>query len=185
MIITLTQDDLKEMPLALRRELWRFIAKQSGADASRDAVAEQEAPDFEFTGPPRGARHPTKKLISLRFDQAKEFVRLCLKREDGEDLIKVLGEIVGHPSEMPTDIEPSDIARRLDLKDKHGETDARLVSPYLKKITHAFREYTGDPEAGWYTLDRAGDFWLDPKTQDHLRRVIFVGFYSVPDQVTE
>ena len=65
---------------------------------------------------------------------------------------------------------PTDLAGLLNLKsDETGEPDTRLVSPFLKKITHAVRRFTGNEAAAWYTIDPMGTFYLDPKTLDALR----------------
>ena len=69
MIITLTPEDLREMPAPLREQLLQFLSISageavgtSGADA-RESDLEPDS-DFKFVAPPRGARHPTKKLVN-------------------------------------------------------------------------------------------------------------------------
>lgn len=64
---------------------------------------------------------------------------------------------------------PTDLAGLLELKSqKTGEPDARLVSPFLKTITHAVRRFTCNEAAAWYTIDPMGNFYLDPGTLDAL-----------------
>lgn len=173
MRITLTESDLHEMPDALRHSLWAFISGRANCTSSPLAAEKPLDSDFEFSTPPRGSRHPGKKLVSFRNDQAKEFMRTFAAQDS--DIDKVLHELACafcryHRNEAMPDLSPADLAEYLDLRDEDGATDARRVSPVLKKVTHAIRDYTGDSEAGWYTLDRAGDFYLDPKTESALNR---------------
>ncbi len=187
MLITLTQEDLEGMPEDLRRDLWNFFAsgevgatrvsaaRPNDLPSARDGIVEStetEAP-FDFVSPPRRSRHPDRKVISLDTSDAKAFVDDCRGRKDGDVLLDVLYRISRCQTPVDTiDCCPADLAAEFDLRDRHGNPDARLVSPYLKRVTHAVREFANDEEAGWYTLDRSGDFWLDAETATNLKQIL-------------
>ena len=171
MRITLTESDFRDMPKSLRETLWAFLSESAKHTAIPSADRERDHSGFDFTAAPRGSRHPGKRLVSFKFDQVKEFMRTFADQD--EDIEKVLHALActfcrHHRDASMSDISPADLAEHLAVHDEKGQPDARRVSPLLKKVTHAIRDYTSDPEAGWYTLDRAGDFYLDPRTDKVL-----------------
>ncbi len=164
MIISFNDEDLQRMPARLREQILDHVSRMAG-ETPAPSVASREAPptEFRFSRPPPGARHP-RDLVSFTREQGLKFVEFLHETAEDScnDLFYFLGEDVQN-------MNPTDLAGLLELKSqKTGEPDARLVSPFLKTITHAVRRFTCNEAAAWYTIDPMGNFYLDPGTLDAL-----------------
>lgn len=167
MIISFSDQDLQRMPTRLREEILAYASELAERAVARsDWQTGDSSSEFSFARPPLGARHP-RDLVSFTREQAVAFLKIL----EGADSSSwgVLGQFVREDPEH-NKMDPSGLAGILGFKDeKTGEWDPWLVSPFLKKITHAVRRFTGNKNAGWYTIDLQGAFYLDPKTLDALR----------------
>ena len=166
MIISLSDQDLQRMPARLRGQILAYVSEMAErAAAPNHLPTDAPASEFSFARPPLGARHP-RDLVSLTREQGLALLKMLEKADPSSHA--VLGQFVHEDIERK--MNSTDLAGILGLKnEKTGEWDARLVSPYLKKITHAVRRFTGNKTAGWYTIDPQGMFYLDPTTLDALR----------------
>jgi hypothetical protein len=165
MIISFSEEDLRRMPARLRERILDHVSQTAGETPAPSVASKEAVPTaFRFSRPPPGARHP-RDLVSFTREQGLKFVEFLhgTAEDSCNDLFYFLGEDVQN-------MNPTDLAGLLELKSqKTGEPDARLVSPFLKTITHAVRRFTCNEAAAWYTIDPMGNFYLDPGTLDALR----------------
>ncbi len=158
-MISLTDDELLQMPAELRRQLLDFVASRLAVPRVAQDGDAAASSYFSFSSAPPGSRHPDRKLVSFSRQQARDFMRF-FDRED-TDSWATLAYLIRE--NLEAGVNSKALADYLDLN------DARMVSPFLKKTTHAVRRFTGDSKAAWYTLDSKGNFLFDPRTLSSLR----------------